>query len=331
MGYYLVNTLRDGTSQEITPVASNISWGGDIKQAARRLEVDLAFGDDPNLPRVNVPLGSLLILRNDSEELIRGVVFEVQKDTSGMFKVVCYDHLIYLLKSQGTYIFRNMTPEAITQKLCSDFNIPPGTIAASGVTLNKLILRDMSIYDMIIAAWTEASKRNGKKYMPKMKEGKLTVIEKGAQASRWIIAEGENLSSASSSESINDMKNKVIIMGDKDQVLAEISSENLISQYGTLQELRNEGNITAGEAQSIARSLLEDLAKISQDTTISCIGIDEVEAGSAIEVTESLTGLSGAYYVGNDEHSVQGDQHMMTLKISLTDDVETLNAPEVEE
>lgn len=328
--YTVQNIWKDGTVYDITPLVGTIRWGGDIRQAARRLEVNLAFGRDHFLPKYDVPVGSLLILLNGTQEILRGVVFSKEKNTDGNYQVIAYDHLIYLLKSKGTYIFRNMTADAITRKLCSVFNIPVGTLAP-GIPLQKLILRDQTIYDMILIAYTETMKRNGKKYVIQMKQGKLSVIEKAQQPLRWLITEGQNLSSASYSESIEDMRNRILIVGDKDQVLAKVEDSNLIKQYGLLQELRQEGNIKAGEALIMAQNLLKDLGKLSREASITCLGLDDVEAGIAIEVKESLTGLVGTFYVDTDEHTVENGQHMMNLKLNWTDEVATKEAPEVNE
>jgi len=331
MSYTLKNILQDSTPYDITSMIKSIKWGGDVRQAARKLEVDLVTGRDYYLPKYQVPLGSLLIFSGDSGELLRGVVFDKTKDTGGSYRVVAYDHLIYLLKSKGTYIFRNMTATAIIQKLCDDFSIETGDIVNTGVSLDKLILRDQTILDMAIIALTETTKRNDKKYMLKMKEGKLQVIEKAQQTVRWLIAEGQNLMEASYSENINEMKDRILIMGDKDTVLAQVEDAGLIQQYGVLQELKQESNITAGEAQTIAANMLKELGKISQEASITCLGLDDVEAGTAIEIKETLTGLVGTFYVDTDDHMVENGQHTMSLKLNWTDEVTTQDAPEVTE
>lgn len=324
--YTVTNVLADGTAYDITPLVSSIRWGGDIRQTARRLEVSLVLSRDANLPRYTAPPGSLLVLKNDSAELLRGVVFTNKRSTDGEQTLIAYDHLIYLLKSKGTYIFRNLTADAVIRKLCGYFAIPVGSIAATGVTLPKLILRNESIYDMCIVALTETTKRTGKKYVMKMIQGKLHVIEKAKQTVRWVIAEGSNLIGADYSESIEEMRNRVVVLGDKDQVLATVEDAGLIKLYGILQELKQEGNIKAAEAQTIAKNLLKELGRVGREAAITCLGLDDVEAGTAIEVKESLTGLTGTFYVDTDEHEVKNSQHTMTLKLNWTDEVATKEA-----
>lgn len=330
MSYTVTNVTKNG-SFDISQVVQSIAWGGDIRQAARKLEPDIVYSKDSYNPKYAPPLGSIIMLHDYGIELFRGVVFDVTKSTGGTLKVVAYDHLIYLLNSKGTYIFRGMTADAIISKLCGDFGVPVGSVPATGIVLDKLILRDMSIYDMCLVALTETTKRNSKKYQLKMKNGALHVIEKGQQVLKWLITEGQNLISAEYSESINEMKNRIVIVGDKDQVLAEVKDDALIQQYGMLQELKNEGNITTGEAQTIASNMLKDLGKVTQEASVECLGLDEVEAGAALEVKETLTGLVGTYYVETDDHTVKNNLHTMNLKLAWTDEVATKDAPEVKE
>lgn len=331
MSYTITNVLAGGTAYDITQLVRSMKWGGDIRQTARKMEVPLAYGRDYYLPKYEAPMGSLLVLRNDTSEILRGVIFDRKKDTDGGYSLVAYNHLIYFLKNKATYIFRGMTADAIINKLCKDFGVPVGDIASTGVTLDKLILREKTIYDMAVIALTETTKRNGKKYMIRMKEGKLCVIVKSQQPLRWLITEGQNLISASYSESINEMKNRILIVGDKDQVLAQIEDPDLIKQYGILQELKREGNIKTGEAQTMAANMLKDLGKVSKEASINCLGLDDVEAGNAIELRESLTGLIGTFYVDTDDHTVENGQHTMALKLNWTDEVATSEAPEEKE
>ena len=165
------NNLQDGTVYDITQAISSIQWGGDIRQAARKLEVDFAVSRDTKIPKYNVPLGSMLLLSSNDVELLRGIAFDNQKSTNGTYKAVSFDHLIYLLRSQGTYIFRGVSADNIIRKLCGDFGVPVGNIQDTGVVLNKLVLRGMTIYDMCLTALTETTKLNGKKYMLRMREG----------------------------------------------------------------------------------------------------------------------------------------------------------------
>lgn len=327
MTYKLINQQPAGTI-DITPLVKSIRWGGDIRQAARKMEIDMVYSRDENQPKYIPPLASWLILNNNDTEIIRTVPFENSRDSSGNLKITSYTHAIYMLKSKHTAIYRNMTADAIVRQLCGAFGINIGEIPATGVTLSKLILRNKNIWDMCITALTETSKRNGKKYQIRFKEGKLNVIEKGKQTVRWVIKQGSNLISANYSESIEDMRNRIVIVGDNDKIIADVKNEDLIRRYGLLQELKQESNISKGEAQTIAANMLKELGKVFQEASVECIGIDDVEAGDAIEIREGLTGLTGTFYVDTDEHTLTNGIHTMRLKLNWTDEVAMKEAGE---
>jgi len=331
MTYRLLNHWRTGEIYDISQLEKSIKWGGNVREASRKLELDLVSGRDYYLPKYQVPQGSAITLDNGVWEMFRGVVFGKSKDTGSNYGITVYDHAVYLLKSKYTYKFTGMTATAIIKRLCSEFGITAGDIVETGITLGKLILREKTIYDMMIIALTETTKRNGKKYQIRMKQGKLNVVERGWQTQRWVITEGQNLISASYSENISDMRNRIIIVGDKDQILTTVSDEALIQQYGLLQELKKEGNIKTGEAQTMAANMLKDLGRISREASIECLGLDDVEHGSSIEVVESLTGLTGKFYVDTDDHTVQNDNHTMSLKLAWDVTVAEQDAGEVEE
>lgn len=327
MTYKLINQQPAGTI-DITPLVKSIRWGGDIRQAARKMEIDMVYSRDPNQQKYIPPLTSLLILKNDDTEIIRTLPFSNSRDTGNNLQITSYTHAIYMLKSKHTAIYRNMTADAIIRQLCGAFGISVGNIPSTSVTLKKLILRNMSVWDMCITALTETSKRNGKKYQIRFKEGKLNVIEKGKQTIRWVIKQGSNLISANYSESIEDMRNRIVIVGDNDKVIADVKNEDLIRRYGLLQELKQESNISKGEAQTIAANMLKELGKVFQEASVECIGIDDVEAGDAIEVKEELTGLTGTFYVDTDEHTLTNGIHTMRLKLNWTDEVAMKEAGE---
>jgi len=327
MTYKLINQQPAGTFN-ITPLVKSIRWAGDIRQAARKMEIDMVYSRDENQPKYIPPLASLLILQNDGREIIRTLPFENGRDTGNNLKITSYTHAKYLLNSKSTKKYQNVTADAIIRQLCGEFGISVGDIPATGVTLSKLILRNKNIWDMCITALTETSKRNGKKYQIRFKEGKLNVIEKGKQTVRWVIKRGSNLISANYSESIEDMRNRIVIVGDNDKIIADVKNEDLIKRYGLLQELKQESNISKGEAQTIAANMLKELGKVFQEASVECIGIDDVEAGDAIEIREDLTGLTGTFYVDTDEHTLTNGIHTMRLKLNWTDEVAMKEAGE---
>lgn len=319
MSYKIINILSTYDTFDITPLVSAIKWGGSIKEAARHLDVDMLFSDDYYIPKYVIPLGSVLILYDgNNTEIIRAINFG---NSSNFEAVRGYDQLIYFLKNQDTKIFSGMTATNIIKQLCSDFSVATGNIVETGIVLDK-IYRDKTLYDMCIDALAETEAKSGKKYYMRMSKGKLDVLEKTTQTVFWKIESGVNLSAADYAESIEDMKNKIIIRGEEDQVLAQVQNDEMITLFGVLQEVESSSSKSISEAQDIARIKLQELGKVDRTVNVNnALGINEVEAGTAISFRYDKLGFEGVFFVEEDEHIVSNGQHLMNLKLKLTDDV----------
>ena len=301
-------------NDDITQLVTSYTWSGDYKQAARKLEFGVAASPhDYYLPKAYIELGDIVrLINDDGKELFQGYVFSKEKSTSGTeIQVTAYDGLIYLLKSKGTYNFRNMTPEAITKRLCKDFVMQAGSIANTGIALNR-IFDGESIYSIIVTAYTLASKRNGKKYIPKMENGKLNVIEKGKTISQYILDGESNLTDSTYSESIESMINRVRMYDKNGREIGRVENANWIRKYGMLQDVyKKEDNVNANTA---AKSMLKGIEKTAE---IEGLGNNDCITGNAVKIKEPYTGLVGLFYIDNDEHTWQDGQHTMKLGLSF--------------
>lgn len=100
-----------------------------------------------------------------------------------------------LTKSNATYNFSSKTAEAITQMVCDDMEIPVGSLAQTGLT-QKLIVQNVSIYEIIMRAYTQAYQQNGVSYRVVAKKGYLNVEEMGKVVCSIEITEDSNITSS---------------------------------------------------------------------------------------------------------------------------------------
>ena len=102
------------------------------------------------------------------------------------------------------------TPEAITAWGCSHLGVPFGSDAPTGIKVYMPCLGKRA-YEAIMAAYTAASRQNGKKYIPMMRDvNKVCVIEKGALCGT-VLEGGYNLTEASYKTSLQNMVNRVVV------------------------------------------------------------------------------------------------------------------------
>lgn len=304
------------SGKDITEIVTSIRWSGDYKQAARSIEFGVAVHPhDAYLPKLTIKMGDIARLVDDKgKELFQGFVFYKEKSiNSNEMTVTAYDGLIYLLKSKGTYNFKNMTPNAITSKVCGDFGIPTGSLAG-GSPLNRLF-DAATIYNIIMTAYTIESNKSGKLYMPRMNEGKLNVIEKGVTITKFVLDAKTTIINSTYSENMENAINRVKMYNENGKYIGEVALPGI---PGILQDIykKEKGH----DAQTRAKGMLRGIEKTAE---IEALGDMECIAGNAVVIKEPYTGLSGLFYIDNDEHTFSNGQHTMSLGLAFKNMMDT--------
>jgi len=302
-------------SVDITELVQSTSWSGDYQQCARVLEFGLASSyTDKNLPVIKCELGARITFVQDKTTLFEGFIFERQKDTgSSIINVTCYDRGIYLKKNEASYKFKGVTPEAIVKKICKDFDIETGSIASTGISINRNFI-GVSLYNIIMTTYTLAAEKTGKQYMIRFDKDKLKVIEKKVTDETLIIEGGSNLMSASITESITNMINQVIIYNSKDVLIKKQKNDEYIKLYGLMQSYIKQSD--GDDVTSKAKKMLDDNG-VNQKITLNNLGNIANVTGGTVVVREPFTGLYGLFYIDADVHTWKLGQYYNKLSVNF--------------
>lgn len=304
------------------PVQS-VTWSGDITQAARKLNVSFVNTVDGRTQAWRIEHGRELRLNYEGRELFRGVTFDFRIDHRGRMSLTAYDENTYLTRSQDTRKFTNVKASQIVKQLCDEFGIATGTIADTGYVIPKLILRDKTLWEMMITALTYSQKQTGRRFFITSREGRLHLLERKEQVVRWLLENGRNITGASYAQSIEDMRTQVKVIGgdpEKKPIIATVKDDALIKRFGVMQHLeRVDPDMTRSQVEQRAKQLLVELGTIDDNAQVDALGNAEVTAGTAIYARESMTGLVGGFYVTADTHTFANGNHMMSLTLSATD------------
>lgn len=304
---------------DITDIVTKITWSGNAKQAARKLEIGVAVSPtDRFLPRPFIDLGNMLkLLTDDDKELFQGYVFTKEKSSNGAeMDVTAYDGGIYLLKSKLTHNFQRMYPAQITRKCCQEVNVPIGNLANPGVYVS-FVADGKTLYDIIMTAYTHSSKIEGSKYMPLMRNGKLDVIRKGQEIARYTLSaeverESTLISDSTFSASIENMVNRVKIYDDKKNQIGMAQNLNWIRSYGVIQDTYTKEQDK--NPNTVAKNMLQG---VEHKASVEAIGDIQCITGKAVKVKEPFTGLSGIFYIDNDTHTWDSGHHTMSLELNF--------------
>jgi len=293
----LLRTNAAGT-QDLSQLISRYTWSGDVKSCSRTLEIDLAcVAGATEPPKVEIDLGDRVAFY-DAEQLFDGFVFSIQKTTNERTKTIrCFDRGIYLNRSQGYYRFTGATPEAIARRIAADYNFPLGEIAATNHTFSRSFL-GQSLYKIIATAYTLAAASTGEKYQIGFELDKFCVRAKRQDANTLVIRGGSNLLSASVTESIEQLINRVRIVDRGCSLVSTKEDAESIRKYGVFQNVLQQSESSAAEAQK----LLADNGP-TQKITVECVGDTRSITGRMVAVQERHTGLWGLFWIDSDTHT----------------------------
>lgn len=316
---------------DITEAVGSVSWGGSVSQAARTAEVTvLNASDDENIDKLklNIGAGDTIKLYENEENIFIGEVQTAEKISQcGTVTYSCMDLLVHLLKSTGIYNFKNTTAEDITKKVCADFEIETGEIAASKAPIKKLIIDGSTIYDIIMQAYTKASKQTGDIYICRMIGSKLSIEVKGTEIESFVLAEEYNITNSTYQETIENMVNVVKIYDDKGKQIGEVKQDEWIQKYGVYQQIyiKEKGINETTAATNMFIGIEKKISLDGLNGVLNCI------AGNSVEVQDKATGLDGIFWIDADTHTWENGTHIMNLDLNFKNLMDEKESEEPEE
>ena len=320
-----IKLIKDtGVIYDITNACSKITWKGSASEAARSVDFDYINAPyDKTISLPGIATGDYISLEDTREgEIFFGQIFGVEKSSqTGTITFTAYDMMKHLLESTGQYNFKNLTAEAITSQVCADIQVPIRHLHPTGVNIASMICDKMKMYDIVMAAYTKAHKITGDKYFAMIYKRGLGVYKTEWAVKGFVLSESTNIYSSSISESMDDIKNKVLIFDYKVKQIGEVKDDGSVKKFGVFQEIymQEEGI----DATTGAKNLLK--VKPVQSIKIAAIGDINCLSCYFVEVKDTATGLSGKYWISSDSHTFENGIHKMELELrfdSLMDEKE---------
>lgn len=308
----LICQKASGEKLDITNLLINITWSGDYKSCARKLEFSLISSPmDKNIPKVDIPIMSTISFYENDNELFRGFVYEREKSSDNSMSFLCYDYCAKLNDIKVSKNIKNQTASTIYSNFLSEYGLNKGDIIQANTGVTKVFL-GVTAYDMIMTAYTEEAKSTGKKYMLYSKGDKFYSAEKGIIKFSLSFEEGKNILSSSFKESVSNMVNKVLIVDDNGNKVSEVKNEDWLKTYGLFQEVYKKQEDKDNTTE--AKAMLKD---IEQTCSLSGFGDTTCITGMGVEVKDSYTGLVGLFYIDSDAHTWSGGNYTIDLELNF--------------
>lgn len=311
----VIKIIKDtGTIYDISNACVRIIWKGSASEASR--SVDFDYINAPYDKTVNLPsiaTGDYISLEDSKEgEIFFGQIFGVEKSSqTGTITFTAYDMMKHLLESTGQYNFKNLTPEAIASQVCADIQVPIRHLHPTGVNIASMICDKMKMYDIVMAAYTRAHRITGDKYFAMIYKRGLGVYKTEWAVKGFTLSENSNIFASSISETMDEIKNKILIFDDKGKQIGEVKDDESLKKFGVFQEIysKEEGVDATTGAKNLLRVKPTQAIKISAIGDINCLSC------YFVQVKDTATGLSGKYWISSDSHTFENGIHKMELEL----------------
>ncbi len=299
--------------KDLSNLVETITWSGDTREVSRKLEFKIASkSTDYFLPKPVLNEGDTVILKDDEENILfQGVLFDIDKSYSAdTTSYLAFDYMYYVKESDVNLIIDD-TAENITKKVCDELGIKYGDIAQTGVNFYFVEL-DKNGYEVIMIAYTNASKSTGKKYIPLMNEDKLTVIEKGLLSG--VILKGNfNILEQNHKVSLQNLVNKVLVVDESGKQVDVVEDGASQSNYGTIQKIYK---IEESKDYNVEANSL--LFNVTYEGSINSLSDVRAISGYAVLVYEEISKTYSKFYIESDSHTFQNGKAIMSLVLSFS-------------
>lgn len=341
----LILMKRPGEKLDITNLVTNVSWSGDENTFPRKLDIQLTNTKNINNGGrlIGYDVGNPIFFYEDGVELFRGFLFSRTLASDGNESVVAYDELIYLTKISDTILVKNKQASDVLVTLMKKYGAPVGNIKPTGFKIKKQLLENKTITDMATDMFDETRKANGKSFKLRSLKGKIDLIERASAAVKTISV--DNVISATNEFSLDEVRTQVKVTkgtldppetkvvkptttkkpGPKPKPKKDNSAfvtyvtkdANAIERFGVMQHLESmDDTSTMAQMKAKADSLLKELKVPVTTISIEFVGHSSCITGNIIEVKDSLSNISGRYYISSDNHTWSNGVHKMSLQLS---------------
>lgn len=320
-----IYSLYDGWClTDITPVCKQVQLSASIAQPARKCTFSMVYSlTDDNQPRVQIGPGTLIKIIEDitNKELFRGQVIDRTLNSANQEETfTCIDYMRFIMSSSTSMNIKNMTPEDIAQKACSEVNVLAGIIVATNIPVNRKC-PDMSYYNIIMQCYTQVSKQVGIQYIPLMQADKFNVIEKGQIVSDFVLQSSRTdkynntMLGLTYKDTIENMINKVVIFDKDGNYYGHVENTGFKDSYGTLQTTYTQEDDK--DAVTVANNKLYGF---SDEISIEAMGNSDCITGYAVKAKIwYLDMLSDCIlYINEDTHTWDCGTGKYTMKLTLS-------------
>lgn len=302
---------------DIIQLVGNITNEGEYRSCCRTLNFSMLKD------KIVIKVGDLITFKVNGNIQFLGIITSKSMSTdNNTIDVSCKDFGIYLKKNYGTYKFKSATPRSIVEKICKDFNVSYSNIYDLNTKVTRNFINE-NLYDIIMTAYTL---NNDKKVAIQFINGKLSLLERGAMAEKYILK--DNLISVNATESIDNMINTVNIYNHEDKLIKTIQNESDIKLYG---QFNDYVKLYKDDTKDYIKEANKKLKSVEQKISLACIGDSTFITNKAVIVETPISDIKGKYFIDADIHQWKNGIYTNKLTLNFESIMDETEVGELEE
>ena len=288
---------------DILPKSNSISWTSDIDTLGTELLFDSL---------VDLSEGTIVSLYINNKEYIRAIVIK-KSEGAFSFNYTCFDYSWYL-KNEVIKQFNGLSASSSISSLLNEYGIKNSVVSIP--TRIKKIYKDEAISAIIDDILSQAEQEQGIKYFKEMQVNILVINKLQDMKISPKILIGKDITINSS---IEEMKNKVLIVSSNDEstkIIASAEDKVNQSKYGLLQTIESVEDKDITKAKNIANNMLKASNKVFKDTSFDVLGLKGAETIKANRLIQLNIGkLRGWYRIKSASHTLSNNKHTVNISI----------------
>lgn len=322
-GISLLLTAK-GTTTDITPLVARVVWKGRKGSAARSITATIIDDDGYKHARAKIPVGEgcTCIFSYNGSELFRGMIMQTKQGNDKQLQFTAYDNGIYLSNNSDTFVYSNATADSVFLDICRRFNLPHDRVAACSYKIPELTKSSTTAWDALSDALSNEFNATGTRHYVSSSHGKLSLLTRKENILQWVIESGGNLVNYSFTDSIEKVKTRLKMVSRENTVAASAAKSDLEEKIGIFQKVEKaDESFNEAQLREMCSSMLDEASERSRSLSITAAGIPEVISGMGVFIIIPHLGLSRTFYVDEDQHTFDRENHTMSLKLNYAADI----------
>lgn len=312
MNLYVV---KNEVATDITELSGSINLNTNIDTLGASLTFDMVrnYNDKNFYFSDTLEAGDVIILENN-KELFRGVVVTIST-TEYSRTIECLDYSFYLNKNKVIKQFNKISADSAINQMLNMINAPVGKISKMATKITKVYFSN-TIAEIINDILEQVNDETGIKHKLEFIDNKFNVtpFKKINVDFRYKQSGNENVS-----ESIVDMKNRIIVASNKQEktkIHSVSEDKKSIEKYGCLQDIISvDPEKKKTNVRNIAKNKLKELNKVTKTVSLVGFGDDNFRAGRVLTLSNPKFFLEGEYLIKSCVHTWKKGEHITTLEV----------------